>query len=219
MSEKLILWKSVWGSHMWGVNREDSDLDKCVVYLNESEKVLLNTFDPTIMNEERHGRRVKSKNTDEHWYELSRAIRLLLKGSVSLLYGIMTPVVESEYNEARIELQNIIVNNPSKVFYSCFLKYVSDSEKAMKRSQNRENYLKHLRIAVRDMTFAINLFTNNKYEYKHIFTEDENLKDELLQQLKISYEKSPMSEEFDKKLFENYIVKWRKEKFYIDYGR
>ncbi len=217
--DQMVLWKTIWGSHIWGMDKPGSDRDCCVVYQIDSETVFLSTFDHSILKGHQRGTRSKASGDDEHWYELGRAIKLILKGSVSMLYGIMSPIIEESYSTALQELQEIIKSQPCKIFYNVILRYSRDSEKAMGRTIDRDFYLKHLRIACRDLQFGITLLEHNRYEFVPSYTEDPQDMEILRMKLIEVYENSDLPETFDQKPFEDYIVRWRKHRYDLDYSQ
>ncbi|MCP4136269.1 MAG: hypothetical protein GY754_35190 [bacterium] len=213
-----VLWRTVWGSHLWGMNNPESDEDCCVVYQIDSKTVFLGTTNKKLIIPHENGTRRKSGGNDEHWYELGRAVQLILKGSLTLLYGVMSPIVVNQYSTVLEELQTIIKNQPCKIFYKILLRDVRESEKAMKRAKDTGFYLKHLRIACRNLQFGITLFTGNTYEFLPSYTEDPDELERLRSRLIDVFEKSQLPDAFDPEPFEEYIIRWRKHRYNLDYA-
>ncbi|MCP4159422.1 MAG: hypothetical protein GY760_05080 [Deltaproteobacteria bacterium] len=218
LSNQTILWRSVWGSHLWGMENKDSDKDCCVVYQADTRTILLGAFDNNLMQIHHHGTRSKSCEFDDHYYELGRAVQLILKGSLTVLYGVMSPIVVDQHSTALEELQELIIKQPSTVFYKVLMRDVRDSEKAMDRSENHDFYLKHLRIACRNLRFGITLFSKNRYEFLPSYAEDPQELFDLKMTLVEVYEKSELPDRFDSKPFEDYILSWRKKRFEMDFN-
>jgi len=96
MSERLELFTTIIGSHIWRMNRPDSDLDLAVVYMTDSKNVLL--------GESLKGSQKQKGNEDIVYYEISHVISNLLKGNCNYQWAVMSPIVKSKYKTALSKL-------------------------------------------------------------------------------------------------------------------
>lgn len=192
----LVLWRTIWGSHLWGMSRASSDTDTCTVY----------SLDPETRTGGWHR---KTAAGDEHYYELEHAVALLLKGSVTLLFGAMSPLVVAAHATALSELRDLIEAAPSRVFYRALLRDLKDSERYMARAHDRAFYLKHLRIACRNLRFGITLFTEGRYAFLPSAADDPRELEALRAELRAAHAASRLPERFDTRPFDDYLSRWR----------
>lgn len=143
-----LLWKTIWGSQLWGMASPDSDTDTCSVYRLDHE-----TLAPARRLPPRTGWHRKTDAGDDHYYELEHAVQLVLKGSLTLLLGVMSPLVVSASSTAHAELRGLLEASPSRICCRALLRDVRDSERAMARARERAHYFKHLRYRS-DLTVA-----------------------------------------------------------------
>jgi hypothetical protein len=207
--DQLVLWKTIWGSHLWGMAHAASDTDTCTVYCLDHETRTRGALEPALLRPHRTGWQRKTCAGNEHYHELERAVALLQKGSVTLLFGVMSPHVVSAHATALAELRSILEASPSRVFYRAMLRDVRDSERAMARAQERRFYLKHLRIACRSLRFAITLFAEGRYEFKPSQADDAAELAALRAELVATYASSRLPERFDSRPFDDYLSRWR----------
>jgi uncharacterized protein len=81
------LFLCVTGSHMWGLNRPDSDLDIRGIYVKPTEQVLaINPGKDTI-----EGLNELSRNVDFQLYELHKALKMLLNNNGNIVEMLLSP--------------------------------------------------------------------------------------------------------------------------------
>jgi RNA repair pathway DNA polymerase beta family len=204
-----ILWRTVWGSHVWGMNTATSDQDRCVVYKVSSRLLACAVDNPALFDPHRAGWHGRTATGDEHQYELGRAVALLLGGSMTLLFGVMSPLVLDAHGAALAQLRQLVEDAPSKVFLGAVLRDLADSERMMARAREEQIYLKHLRIGCRNLRFAITLFTHGRYEFLPSTATQRAELEALRAELSDSYEASPLPAHFDRRPFDDYLARWR----------
>jgi hypothetical protein len=99
------------GSHAWGMNRPDSDIDLFKVYLAPSTDFLLGM---------RHegGHQNQDGINDVASYELGMVIKFALKNNFNFLIGILSPIVVEDWVKLK-ELKELTLKNLSReCFYS-----------------------------------------------------------------------------------------------------
>jgi hypothetical protein len=218
-SELAVLWTAVWGSHMWGMAGPSSDTDRCIVYQMDDRTLALGAFERELLRPHQRGFHRKPHGGDEHWYEIGRVVQLLLGGSVTMLYGVMSPHVDAPVAGAHPELKSLLEEQPSRVFYRSLMRDVGDSETRMKRALDEDFYRKHLRIACRNLQFAITLFAEGRYEFRPSEAVDVRELAALREQLAGVHGASPLPERFDPRPFHEYIVRWRRIRSRMDERR
>ncbi|HWO24932.1 MAG TPA: nucleotidyltransferase domain-containing protein [Kofleriaceae bacterium] len=207
--DQLVLWKTIWGSQLWGMAGPASDTDTCIVYRLDPETRTRAEPEPELLEPHRTGWHRKTCAGDEHYYELERVVELLLRGSLTLLLGVMSPLVVSARGAAHAELRGLLEASPSRVFYRAILRDTKDSERMMARARERAHYLKHLRIACRNLRFGITLFTEGRYVFRPSQADDAGELAALRSELIAAYASSRLPERFDCRPFDDYLSRWR----------
>lgn len=208
-ADTQILWRTIWGSHIWGMDNPTSDLDCCVVY-KVAPSLLARAVDtPALFDPHRVGWHGRTPTGDEHQYELGRAVSLLMGGSMTMLLGVISPIVLEAHGTALAELRKLLEEAPSKAFFSSVLRDLADSERLMERARDERMYLKHLRIACRNLRFAITLFTHGRYELVPSAAVDVSELETLRAELYVSHRDSRLPYRFDPRPFVDYLARWR----------
>lgn len=207
--DQLVLWKTIWGSQLWGMAGPASDTDTCTVYCLDPETRTRAKLEPELLEPHRIGWHRKTDAGDEHYYELERVVELLLKGSFTLLLGVMSPLVVAACSTAHAELRGLLEASPSRVFHRALLRDTKDSERAMARARERAHYLKHLRIACRNLRFGITLFAEGRYVFRPSQADDAGELAALRGELIATYAASRLPERFDSRPFDDYLTRWR----------
>lgn len=207
--DSQILWRTVWGSHLWGMQTPTSDRDCCVVYRVSPRVLAWSVNNPARFAPHRVGWHGKTPTGDEHQYELRRAVMLLIGGSVTMLLGVMSPLVTEQHHDALAQLRKLLEEAPSKAFLGATLRDLADSERMMERARDEHTYLKHLRIACRNLRFAITLFNHGRYEFLPSAATDRAELEALHGELYQSHRASPLPARFDRRPFEDYLARWR----------
>jgi hypothetical protein len=165
--------------------------------------------DPALFDPHRTGWHGRTATGDDHQYELGRAVALLVGGSVTLLYGVLSPLVVEAHGTALVELRRLLEDAPSKIFHAATLRDLVDSERMMARARDEQTYRKHLRIACRNLRFAITLFTHGRYELLPSAATQHAELEALRAELSDSYQTSRLPAHFDPRPFEDYLARWR----------
>jgi hypothetical protein len=207
--DELVLWKTIWGSQLGGMAGPASDTDTCTVYRLDHETRIRAALEPALLQPHRIGWHRKTDAGDEHYYELERAVALLVKGSLTLLLGVMSPLVVSASSTAHAELRGLLEASPSRAFYRALLRDVKDSERAMARAHEHAHYLKHLRIACRSLRFGITLLAEGRYVFRPSQADDAGELAALRSELVATHASSRLPERFDSRPFDDYLSRWR----------
>lgn len=213
VGDQLVLWTTIWGSQVWGMAGPASDTDTCTVFRLDHATRTRAVLEPALLGPYRTGWHRKTGAGDEHYYELERAVELIRKGSVTLLLGVMSPLVVSASSTAHAELRGLLEASPSRVFYRALLRDTRDSERSMARAREHAHYLKHMRIACRNLRFGITLFTEGRYEFRPSQTDDPAEIAVLRAELVAAYASSRLPERFDSRPFDDYLSRWRSGRY------
>lgn len=198
------------GSHMWKMNHENSDIDVCTVYLQDSKEFIL-------------GNRPKGKQTQEGdydytYYELGLFIKNLIKGNVNYLWGIMSPIVIGKYKSAFEELRQIVSTNLAKNCYHSvnglakhnIYHFINGGDKYSAK------YKKKLNVIGRTLKFGINILTWGKCMFEKVNIENDEELYVLKESLNKAYMYSSLPETPNPEPFEKYLIKWRIHKMKLD---
>jgi predicted nucleotidyltransferase len=161
--KEKVLFKTLIGSTMWGMDHPGSDRDVVAVYQQSTESILSGYRLETgkvreILVED-------GIETDYQYTEIGYLINLILKGNINAIWAVTSPVVVQDSNILYL-LRDITVNNLSKRIYA--------SIKGTAIGQmNDEFKLPHLvdkkfRISLRTLNQGITLFETGKLEYQAV---------------------------------------------------
>jgi predicted nucleotidyltransferase len=104
------LWKTNVGSHMWKMNRPDSDIDVFEAYIVPTRDILQG-----VSRQNSHQTITEEVDTSRH--EIGRVIDMLIKGNVNFVLGVMSPIILQDSPELQ-ELRQVYRANMSKNIYN-----------------------------------------------------------------------------------------------------
>jgi len=200
IQNQQMIWQTIWGSQLWGMNTQSSDEDKCIVYKCSDDDIHRDVH--------QKGWHRKTPESDEHWYELGRVVSLIRSGSLTMLYGLISPEVKQTNTSMHEDLRQIVVSKPSKIFHKSLLRDVRTSERFMAGTPDSTLYLKHLRIACRNIQFGITLFRKGQYEFLASDATEHKELHELRAELEAAYKTSDLPKTFEQGEFDRYYEKW-----------
>lgn len=179
---------TVIGSHMWGMNRSDSDIDLFTVFQVPSKTIL-------VGDSYKKSKFIQKDGEDIHMHEVGKVIEMLIKNNVNFVWGVTSPLFVEGDERIYKELGEIARSLLSKQIYKPvrglavhnYKKYI-ESEKDV--SEKRCN------IIARTIVFGIAAL-NGKIKY--ITTEGANPDtiNVLLSELDAAYENSKLPERPD----------------------
>jgi predicted nucleotidyltransferase len=162
--EARMLWETNVGSHMWGMERPESDVDvfACVISRTDS---LLAGYPPARPNafskEAPDGTKV-----DYTIFEIGHVVNQLVKANVNFLWGVFSPIrikvdeeLRPQYDEfmrlARISLSKECYHSIHGLARSNFEKYIRD------KNLDEKTRNKKARQVVRTIQFGIHLLEDD----------------------------------------------------------
>lgn len=197
-----ILFKTIVGSHLWGMQHEGSDTDYFVCYVTDTKNLLLN-----------NSKEMKSsfnsdtdKNIDISKHEIGGLIAGLESGNWNYLVGLFGIVVESSPEHKW--LKKYIKNNPIKIYYNAvrgmaiqnYKKYIeNDKDSSPERIQK----------ITRSIEFMIRYLDTGKINFK---PSKGKTKEDLLKELDAldkAYLASTLPAKLGKKPLEDFLLKLR----------
>jgi predicted nucleotidyltransferase len=109
-NQTRTLWKTNVGSHMWRMNRPDSDIDEFEIYIVPTRDILRG-----IYRQNSHQTITETVDTSRH--EIGKCIDQLINGNVNFVLGVMSPIILQDSPELQ-ELRQIYLANLSKNIYN-----------------------------------------------------------------------------------------------------
>ncbi len=203
----LEISKTIVGSHMWKMDRPDSDIDYFIIYLEDTRNVFLKRFPKkkAVHNLE--------TNEDFAYHELGFVVEGLKKYNTNLLWGVMSPLKpEFEKNNAIKQLQQIVKRNLTKHIYRSVHGMVKNMVKDVITNGDRESalYKKKLNIAGRTLKFGINILTHNIFLFESVDIKSKEELDVLTRELNDAYNTTTLPEiPANIKEYDDFLVKWR----------
>jgi predicted nucleotidyltransferase len=206
--EPITLWKTIVGSHMWKMNRPDSDKDYYNAVLGDSKHILLgDNYD--------RSKQVINGETDETTFEVGKTIRELLKGNVNHIWGVTSPVIEIDSKELQ-DLKKLYGQNICKNCFHSIRGLAKHNithflEQKREIDDNPRLFEKKLNTIARSLKFGINILDGKglQYEPTSYLIKDKEIIYTLLKELETAYENSSLPEEPDPDPFFNWLLKLR----------
>jgi len=203
-----VLFTTNVGSHMWGMQRPDSDKDLATVYMMSGEHFL----------EGKHPNNHFSQRTDdegvpvdEQRYEIQHVVNQIKKMNVNFVWAIMSPIILVDKSNFLQELRQIIADNRSKqIYWSIQGMARNNIKKFIERGEiGSRKYKKKLNVIARTIKFGINYLLYGKciFEATYITTKVEL--DALMIQLSNAYNASPFPDKPKQEPFDKFLRKLR----------
>lgn len=215
--KNLPLFATVTGSHMWKMERPDSDIDIYSCYIRDTTSYFIQG--PPISSHNKMYLNEKGIQVDEQSHELSKVIKYLKKGNLNFIYLVCSPKIEYEHRTALAELRQIFIDNLSKnCYYSTQGMARNNIKKYLfKKDVPEEIYQKKLNTIGRNIQFGINLILYHKPVFEPIEIQNKKELDDLMLRLDQAYKNSPLPLSPDPEPFDNYVMKWRMRKLIDDF--
>jgi predicted nucleotidyltransferase len=200
-----VLFKTLIGSHMWGMNHAGSDRDYMVVYLQSTKDILSGypvfTGKPNVTVTE------DGVECDYQYMEIGHLINLLLKGNVNAIWTVTSPCIIEDSPELQ-QLRGLVQKNLSKSSFASIngmaISQIKDETK--RKSMKGKGY----RTGLRTLNFGIKMFEKGKLVYDpvgEVTGEDVEI---AFHRFNTAYMYTKLPEEPDVKSFRNYLYKIRK---------
>jgi len=203
-----VLWKTVVGSHMWDMQRPDSDLDLFVCFVVPTEDILSGRvkFGTATF--------VTENNVDTQTHEIGKVIDMLLKGNINYMHYVLSPkiIVTSKWHE---ELKEILVANMAKNIYhstkGCIHGVMHRYIMGKQELTDKEVHKKFNQV-YRLYMFAEDWLLNKRVSFRKVnekFSYDKY--EEVIKKLDEAYEKSELPETPPEEPFRDLLLRVRLE--------
>jgi len=192
------------GSHMWGMNHENSDVDLGLIYVAPTKNILRgNAFTES--------KQVQIGNDDWTIHEIGKTVNMLMKGNVNYVWIVTSPLSlqTTSYMEQLKELY--IANISSNVYHSIrglakhnYQKYLVEGRLA--DGEPYSNLDKKRKIIIRTLQFGINILDGNGLIYEPVEGEvNDNLVRQFMDNLEEAYESTDLPENPDREAYYDYL--------------
>lgn len=238
--KKTILFRTIVGSHMWGQEHEGSDKDTFECYIFDSRSFLLGN-----RHDGGHKSKNEEKNEEKDSFEIGHVIRMLLKGNINFLWGVMSPKIDlcvTNIDPTMWGLRRITEQNLSKAtmysvkgfaihnlkhWYGLILNkkpcelcdgvhfYIKESKPPRLLPEDKK-YWKILNTCARTLDFGIKLLKDGVLDFENPRTAmSPNDVILMLTELEQAYKKSTLPDKPNPEPFEEYLLDTR----FADFAR
>jgi hypothetical protein len=148
------------GSHMWKMERPDSDMDLFKAYIAPTYEILSG-----IGHQNSHFSQVDEVDTASH--EIGVVISQLIKGNVNFIWGVHSPVVIEDKDNALAQLRELTKAPASNCYNSIRgLAYHNYSKYIVDRKESVEVWQKRMNIICRTLQFGIGILRGYGYHFE-----------------------------------------------------
>ena len=115
MTDRTILWQTNVGSHMWNMNRPDSDYDIFEAYIVDTKELLRGRAKTESYQKHYPVNGIDVKlDTDVSGHEIGTIVQQLLKGNMNYLWGTMSPIILEQKDTTLDRLRDIVKRTIAK---------------------------------------------------------------------------------------------------------
>lgn len=162
-----VLWEARTGSHLWQMERPDSDIDATVIYAIPTRHLLAGRYGPVTMPQQVC--EFAGDTYDTQFIEVGHLISLLSRGNFTALIAAVAPAVwDMRHHDRHRHLRHIIGSNPSKAIIPSVRGmaqgYMKSAEKAIAESDHAMRAHK-LQGAARVLQFGAHYLTTGEINF------------------------------------------------------
>ncbi|MFZ3111813.1 DNA polymerase beta superfamily protein [Methanothrix sp.] len=218
-----ILYISCIGSHMWGMESKESDIDLVMIYIVPTKRILRGEKFPATIRQEMAAR--GGGIYDTLGWEIGHLIDLLIKGNVNAIWYATSPLVIMP-SALQEELSAIVQANLCRESYHS-IKGMAESQIKSETEQLKLSGAglvkrpgKGYRTALRTINFGIKLLREARISYEPVMHDPalEELK-EGMNQLDEAYRQSMLPDLPDKDQFRDFLLRQRLKEMDEDAGK
>ena len=218
-----ILYISCVGSHMWGMESKESDIDLVMIYIVPTKRILRGEKFPATIRQEMAAR--GGGIYDTLGWEIGHLIDLLIKGNVNAIWYATSPLVIMP-SALQEELSAIVQANLCRESYHS-IKGMAESQINSETGQLKLSGAglvkrpgKGYRTALRTINFGIKLLREARISYEPVMHDPalEELK-EGMNQLDEAYRQSMLPDLPDKDQFRDFLLRQRLKEMDEDAGK
>jgi hypothetical protein len=218
-----ILYISCVGSHMWGMESKESDIDLVMIYIVPTKRILRGEKFPATIRQEMAAR--GGGIYDTLGWEIGHLIDLLIKGNVNAIWYATSPLVIMP-SALQEELSAIVQANLCRESYHS-IKGMAESQIKSETGQLKLSGAglvkrpgKGYRTALRTINFGIKLLREARISYEPVMHDPalEELK-EGMNQLDEAYGQSMLPDLPDEDQFRDFLLRQRLKEMDEDAGK
>jgi|WetSurMetagenome_2_1015567.scaffolds.fasta_scaffold24883_5 predicted nucleotidyltransferase len=199
--EEEILFKTLVGSHMWGMNTPESDKDIMVVFMQDTKSILSGY--PLQTGKQHVTKTEDGVEIDYQYMEIGHLINLLIKGNVNALWTVTSPCNVCGEDNISVLREITIRNLSTRLYPSIKGMAISQMNDEWKRESMKG---KGFRTALRTLIFGTTIFETGKLVYapvgNHVTKQDVETG---FKEFQHAYAHTNLPEEPDEQQFRNYL--------------
>ena len=197
------VFETIVGSHMWKMQRKDSDRDHFVCYAAPTKKILSGELVyPVGFSSFAH-----EKGEDTSAHEAQTVVDQLIKGNVNFLWGVMSPVVVKTSRWHK-ELKEIVKRNLAKNCYNSIHGLAVHNYKKYVES-GRDMSEKRCNTIARSALFGAMLLRYGRVEFIPFFGADPEDAKAMIASLDQAYKESELPGRPNEAEFRNWLYRLR----------
>ena len=204
------LYVSCVGSHMWGMNNEQSDIDLVMIYIASTRAILRGENFPSTVRQQIAPR--NGEIYDTLGWEIGHLIDQLIKGNINAIWYATSPLVIKP-SRVQEELSALVQSNLSRQTYHSIRGMAESQIKSDETPEKKPKIPgKGYRTALRTINFGIKLLSEARICFApvlHAPSAEEVM--ERMEQLDEAYLKSPLPDRPDEEDFREFLLKLRME--------
>ncbi len=204
-----VLFISSMGSHMWGMNRPESDIDLVVIYAASTMSILRGLKTQATIRQEIAA--CQGEIYDTLGWEVGHLIDQLIRGNVNAIWYVKSPLVvkPSPYQQ---ELAALVAANLSRSSYHSIRGMAESQMKSEDSLSKPEIAGKGYRTALRTINFGINLLSHARICFEPVLhTPERSEVMAALASLDEAYEDSSLPDRPDEGAFRDFLLRLRLE--------
>ena len=194
------------GSHMWGMQSSESDIDLVMIYIAPTRSILRGERIPPTIRQEIAAR--GGEVYDTLGWEIGHLINQLIKGNVNAIWYVTSPLVIKP-SSVQEELSALVRANLCRQTYHS-IKGMAQSQ--IKSEEKPKVGGKGSRTALRTMNFGIKLLSEGRICFAPaLCTPGAEEVIEKMRRLEAAYEASPLPDRPDEDAFRDLLLRLRME--------
>lgn len=204
------LFISCTGSHMWGMNTAESDIDLVIIYIAPTRSLLRGeSILPTVRQRITAHR---GEIYDTLGWEIGHLINQLIRGNVNAIWYATSPLVIRP-SAVQEELSALVRANLSRATYRSIRGMAESQIRSEGKPSNDPKIAgKGYRTAIRTIEFGIRLLSEGRICFSPATGEPgADMVWEGLRQLEEAYESSPLPDRPDEDVFRDFLIRLRLE--------
>lgn len=202
------------GSHMWGMQSPESDIDLVMIYTAPTRSILRGVKIPPTIRQEIAAR--GGEVYDTLGWEIGHLINQLIKGNVNAIWYVSSPLIIKP-SPVQEELSALVQVNLCRETYQS-LKGMAESQ-IKSEGEAARSPGKGYRTALRTLNFGITLLKEGKISFAPVLhTPEAGEVMEKMRQLHEAYAASSLPDLPDEEAFRDYLMRLRIENLASDSG-